>query len=79
METTRRQFLRLGGTYGLAAGAVAFGGYAFAGSREDRPRDVRIGDVNWRASLDEARRVAVRDDKPILLLNLFGRLDQEFC
>lgn len=79
METSRRQFLKVACRHTLVAGSIVLGGYTYFSYHDDRPRDVTIGDLTWRASLDEARTVAIRDGKPILLLNLFGRLDQEFC
>lgn len=79
METSRRQFLKAAGRHTLVAGGIVVGGYTYFRCLDDRPRDVTIGELTWRASLDEARTVAIREGKPILLLNLFGRLDQEFC
>lgn len=34
--------------------------------------------VVWQTSFQEAMNLAQRENKPILLLHLFGRLDQEF-
>lgn len=33
----------------------------------------------WESNLDRARTRALREHKPILLLQMFGRLDEEFC
>jgi len=35
--------------------------------------------VKWEASLDEARKRAARENKPILLYQLVGDLDKEGC
>ena len=41
--------------------------------------DVVIGGVRWHGSLAKARAVAAQENRPVVLLSLFGRLDQEFC
>jgi hypothetical protein len=76
MNVTRRQLLRLSGSATLLA---ALGGYGFARSKADNPRDVRIGELTWKASLPEAKSRAAQEQKPVLLLSLFGRLDHDFC
>jgi hypothetical protein len=43
------------------------------------PATTTIAGVRWHASFAAARAEARRDGKPILLLQLFGRLDEEFC
>ena len=35
--------------------------------------------ILWKTSFGEAVAEAKRSDRPILVLNLFGRFDQEFC
>jgi hypothetical protein len=35
--------------------------------------------VAWETSLAAAKARAARTGKPLLLLHLFGRLDEEFC
>lgn len=42
-------------------------------------KPVRIAGVDWEPTLDRAKARAAREKKPIFLLHLFGRLDQEFC
>jgi len=37
-----------------------------------------FGEIPWETSLKAAQEKAKREGKPILLLHLFGRLDQEF-
>ncbi len=37
-----------------------------------------ITDIPWESSLEAAKTRARREHKPILLLHVFGRLDQEF-
>jgi hypothetical protein len=36
-------------------------------------------DLLWESSLAAAKARAQRENKPIFLFHLFGRLDQEFC
>ena len=38
-----------------------------------------IDGVRWETSLRDAKVRAEKENKPILLLQLFGRLDDEFC
>lgn len=54
----------------LSAWGIAF-------SQASRP--MRIAGVDWEPSLQVAQARAMREGKPIFLLHLFGRLDQEFC
>jgi hypothetical protein len=35
--------------------------------------------IAWETSFEAAQQRAQRERKPILLLHLFGRLDEEFC
>ena len=35
--------------------------------------------IAWEPSLDAAKARANKEGKPVLLLHLFGRLDEEFC
>jgi hypothetical protein len=44
-----------------------------------QPGTVAPGLVPWHASFDEACAVARRSGKPVLLFQLLGRLDEEFC
>jgi hypothetical protein len=43
------------------------------------PATTTIAGTRWHASFAAAQAEARRDGKPILLLQLFGRLDEEFC
>jgi hypothetical protein len=43
------------------------------------PKVTRIAGVDWEPSLQRAQARAKREGKPIFLLHMFGRLDQEFC
>ncbi|MGV3722773.1 MAG: hypothetical protein ACO1SX_17860 [Actinomycetota bacterium] len=43
------------------------------------PKPVRIAGVDWEPTLQQAQARAAREGKPIFLLHLFGRLDEEFC
>jgi hypothetical protein len=38
-----------------------------------------IAAPHWETSLDAARHRAAREHRPILLLQMFGRLDEQFC
>jgi hypothetical protein len=40
---------------------------------------VEPGKVKWHASFDEARAAAVRSKKPVLLFQMMGKLDDQFC
>jgi hypothetical protein len=53
------------------------GGWGVAQSQSLKP--ARIAGVDWEPTLALARARAAREKKPIFLLHLFGRLDQEFC
>jgi hypothetical protein len=35
--------------------------------------------IDWETSFEDAKARAQREGKPILLLHLFGRFDEEFC
>ena len=37
------------------------------------------GEVDWHPSFDEACEAAMESGKPVLLFQLLGRLDEEFC
>jgi hypothetical protein len=43
-----------------------------------RPTE-RGQEIRWQKSLAAAKAMAVRTGKPLFVLHLFGRLDQEFC
>ena len=36
-------------------------------------------EIQWQKSLSAAKAMAARTGKPLFLLHLFGKLDQEFC
>ena len=36
-------------------------------------------EIAWETSLDAAKTRAAADGKPVLLLDMFGRLDEELC
>ncbi len=44
----------------------------------DNPR-VEPGKVRWHGSLDEARQASVKSNKPVLLFQMMGNLDDRFC
>lgn len=73
---------------GLCVGALL--GLAAAGSQtapdertgiawERQAAVERGGKISWARSFEAAKFMAIRERKPILLLHLFGRLDEEFC
>jgi hypothetical protein len=77
---------RMKTTYIAAAGlALSLG--LLGASRLDTPVQAagppavtqKIGGVTWETSLASAQARARREGKPVLLLSLFGRLDEEFC
>jgi hypothetical protein len=45
----------------------------------DLPASVPAGDVAWHASFADALLAARTSGKPVLLFQLLGRLDEEFC
>ena len=46
---------------------------------DDQDRRVEAGVVRWHADFDAARAAAGVSGKPVLLFQLFGRLDEERC
>ena len=40
---------------------------------------VQPGKVRWHASLDDARAASARSKKPVLLFQMMGKLDDQFC
>lgn len=61
----------------VLTGLLLIGGLGTAQSQGLKP--TRIAGVDWEPTLDRAKARAMREKKPIFLLHLFGRLDQEFC
>jgi len=49
------------------------------GSQDDTPPRVPAGVIEWHPTLDAARETAAVSGKPILLFELFGRLDEARC
>ena len=49
------------------------------GSQDDAPPRVPAGLLDWHPTLDAAREAAAVSGKPILLFELFGRIDEERC
>lgn len=39
----------------------------------------RGGGIHWLTSFDQAKQKALRENKPVLLLQLFGKLDEALC
>jgi len=49
------------------------------GSPDPEPERVQPGDVAWHADLEAAQAAAAESGRPILLFQLLGKLDEEFC
>lgn len=64
---------RLMGIAGLGLAALGL-----FGSRA-QPAEAAATGVPWETSFEAAKARAGREGKPILLLHLFGKLDEEFC
>ena len=47
--------------------------------RERGGRRVKPGLVHWHADFAAAKRAAAKSGRPVLLFQLLGRLDEEFC
>lgn len=69
----------------FAAAAVGIGGLTVVatGSRteapaQEKPKIVLEG-VTWENSLEDALAQAKAENKPVLHLQMFGNLDDEFC
>jgi hypothetical protein len=60
--------------------AIVASSSAPAAPKEDpaNPK-VKPGDVKWHASFAEACKVAEKSGKPVLLFQLMGKLDDQFC
>ena len=52
---------------------------ALSDSRPPVPAAAPASGIAWETSVDRAKEKARREDKPVLVLHLFGRLDEEFC
>jgi hypothetical protein len=54
-----------------------------AGSTATKDADanpkVKPGDVKWHASFADARKASEKSGKPVLLFQLMGKLDDQFC
>lgn len=51
---------------------------AFVGTRAALP-DVTLAGVKWYGNPATAARIAAQQKKPVLVLDMFGRLDETFC
>lgn len=61
-----------------AAAPVAPAPVAPAPAADDNPR-VAPGKVNWHASFEAACEASKKSGKPVLLFQLLGQLDKQFC
>jgi hypothetical protein len=62
--------------------AIAVAGLATSVCPSDKPLAmpaVTVAGIRWEGSIDLAKQRAAREHEPILLLQMFGRLDDEFC
>lgn len=67
-------------TVAIAGLALGLGVLVRGGAEERKVEPARAaGLAGWEKSLEAARTRAERERKPILLLHLFGRLDEELC
>lgn len=68
---------RRGGWAAVLGAVTLFSGWGAALARGPEP--VRIAGVTWEPTVRRAQARAAREDKPVLIMHLFGRLDEEFC
>jgi hypothetical protein len=60
--------------------AIVTGSSAAAAPKEDAANPkVKPGDVKWHASFADACKAAQKSGKPVLLFQLMGKLDDQFC
>lgn len=74
--TIRSGMLAAGLLVTVGAG-IAFGGGALTGGSKVRGKFTTVNGTGWLNSLDDAKAEAKRTGKPILLLSMFGKLDEE--
>lgn len=69
--------------YGLLACSLAVAALSGGGSAPSdpsvRPTRTVVHGVAWEANFDAALARAKSEGKPVLMLQMFGRLDDEFC
>ena len=63
----------------LAAAAALLASGARRTQAEPPPKPVELAGVTWDSSFQRAKTRAQREGKPVLLLHLLGRFDEEFC
>ena len=61
------------GNFGGAAAAAAPAGDGFVNPK------VEPGKVQWHADFAEARQASAESGKPVLLFQMMGKLDEQFC
>ena len=49
------------------------------GANPARPKVVELAGVAWYSDLTDAKKLAERDKKPLLILQMMGKLDDAFC
>ena len=59
--------------------SVVAGSSTVAETKDAANLKVKPGDVKWHASFDDACKAAEKSGKPVLLFQLMGKLDDQFC
>jgi hypothetical protein len=59
--------------------AVVAGSSSVADTKDPANPKVKPGDVKWHASFAEACKAAEKSGKPVLLFQMMGKLDDQFC
>src|SRR5262245_50300670 len=79
LERSRPEVYKEAVVEGAAQRVVARGSGIVANSNENSGHPVAPGLVRWRATFASACEAASYSGKPVLLFQLLGRLDREFC
>jgi hypothetical protein len=73
------QFGNFGGQFGNFGGAPAPAPAARPAAEDFVNPKVEPGKVQWHADLEAACKAAARSGKPVLLFQMMGNLDEQFC
>jgi hypothetical protein len=63
----------------VLAGVLAATVFALMPPGVNPKGSTKVGMVSWANSLEEAKARAMKEGKPILHLQMFGKLSEEFC
>ena len=63
----------------IAASALTTGMSSPPTPKPQPMNDVNLAGVLWHGSLEDAEKIAQQENKPILHLQIFGRLDDAYC